>query len=390
MMLSRSRGEPVGESLTLWEKVVAESKKYRIGVFMPTWVGDAVMATPTLRTLRSSFPASTIIGVMRPVIHDLLAGTNNIDEVIQFDKRRGRGLLNRLQMIRTLRRAKLDSMLLLTNSLWTAAVSKLAGISRIVGYNRDARGWLLTDKVAIPHRQQADKRQLTPAIDYYLRIGKQIGCETSDRRVQLAVTDSESSLADVLWQQLGFRVDRQTVVINSNSATEKSRLWPADKVKALALQLANQRSTQVLLHCGPAERELANQLATESDHPLVASMGMAQQLPIGLSKAVLSRADAVVSTDSGPRHIAVALDRHVISLFGPTTPSGTLTYNVPETLLSAHLDCRPCYASSCSQKHGACMQAIEVDQVFRAVCEALSNTSRSSGLPSQFDIRRAS
>lgn len=353
---------------------------YRIGVFMPTWVGDAVMATPTLRTLRASFPDTTLIGVMRPVINDLLAGTESVDEVIQFDKRRG--TLSRFGMVSTLRRARLDCILLLTNSLWTAAVARLAGVRRIVGYNRDARGWLLTDKVAMPNRLSSHKLQLTPTIDYYLRIGKHVGCMANDRRVQLAVTDSEFALGDALWHKIGFCNDRATVVINSNSATELSRLWPADKVKALALQLAQQRNTQVLLHCGPAEREIANQLSAEIDHPLVASMGVAEQLPIGLTKAVLSRADAVVSTDSGPRHIAVAFDRPVVSLFGPTSPAGTLTYNVPETMLGTQFEYRPGNTKSSLLGGHSRMQDIEVSQVFNAVCEALSCPSRNARVAS--------
>ncbi len=346
-------------------------KKYRIGVFMPTWVGDAVMATPTLRALRTGFADANLIGVMRPVIRDLLTGTAYFDESVAFSKQRTAGLPSRWGLVGELRRAKLDAMVLLTNSMWTAAVSKMAGIGRLVGYDRDARGWLLTDKVAMPQLAGAKQPPLMPAIDYYLKIAVHIGCSASDRRVQLAVTAAEASLGESLWQQVGFDAERPTVVINSNSATEPARLWPAEKVKALAYQIADQQSMQVLLHCGPAERELANALVAEVNHPLVASMGMAQQLPIGLTKAVLAKADAVVSTDSGPRHIAVALNRSVISLFGPTSPAGTLTYNVPETMLSMQLNCRPCYAKSCPLQHGDCMQKIEVAQVYQALCAAV-------------------
>ncbi len=366
-----------------------EPKEYRLGVFMPTWVGDAVMATPTLRALRRNFVDATIMGVMRPVIGDLLAGTPCLDATIPFQKRRRQGVPSRWGLIGALRRAKLDAIVLLTNSLWTAAVAKLAGVRRIVGYNRDARGWLLTDKVVLPNCPTAVKPSITPAIDYYLRIAEYMGCEARDRRVQLAVTAEESSLGDALWQQVGFSEARQTVVINSNSATEQSRLWPASKVKALALRIANEQCLQVLLHCGPAERELANTLVSEISHPLVASMGVADQLPIGLTKAVLSRASAVVSTDSGPRHIAVAFDRPVISLFGPTSPTGTLTYNVPETMLSTSLDCRPCYAKNCPLKHGECMQRIDVEQVYSAVCKAIPTASGHTQLPLHVLSRQA-
>ena len=340
--------------------------KQRIGIFMPTWVGDAVMATPTLRALRGGFPDADLVGVMRPVIRDLLAGTTLLDEQVFLDKKQ------RLSLVGALRAAKLDSMVLLTNSLWTAAATRLAGIKRIAGYDRDARGWLLTDRVQVPQQTaKNNKTPSTPAIDYYLKLAEHIGCDVSDRRSELAITVEEARLADALWSQCNFDTSVPTVVINSNSATDLSRLWPAEKVRELASYVATELRCQVLLHCGPAERELANQLAAEVKHPLVASMGCAAELPIGLTKAVLARAAAVVSTDSGPRHIAVALNRPVISLFGPTDARGTRTYNLAETTLSVDLDCRACYAKSCPLKHGKCMQDISVQAVVQALQRSL-------------------
>jgi heptosyltransferase-2 len=109
-----------------------------------------------------------------------------------------------------------------------------------------------------------------------------------------------------------------------------------------------------LLHCGPKERESANRIVSELQHPSIASMGIWEDLPIDLSKAVLRRADLVVSTDSGPRHMAVALNRPVVTLFGPTDPAWTHTYNRPEALLK-------------SQKPQSVMADISVDEVFSAV-----------------------
>lgn len=341
---------------------------------MPTWVGDAVMATPTLRSLRAGFPDAQFIGVMRPVIADLLAGNRLLDEHLPLNKKQ------RLKLIFALRAAKLDVMVLLTNSLWTAAVSRLAGVKRIVGYNRDARGWLLTDRVAVPKTESNNPHQsrhntpqknkhvhTTPAIDYYLALAEHMGCEVEDRRSELSITAAEAKLADALWHQCQFDPNATTIVLNSNSATDVSRLWPAEKISQLATQLAENHGYQVLLHCGPAEREMANSLAAKVNHPLVASMGRTQELPIGLTKAVLARAAAVVSTDSGPRHIAVALNRPVISLFGPTDPASTRTYNLTETILSVDLACRPCYAKSCPFQHGQCMQDISVHSVVQAI-----------------------
>lgn len=339
------------------------------------------MATPTLRAVRSGFPDVELVGVMRPVMVELLAGTSMLDSHLLFEKSKRDGLPTRVGLVSALRAAKLDAMVLLTNSLWSAAAAKLAGIRRIVGYNRDVRGWLLTERIAVPQVLvpqvavtgavgTAGRLAEPPTIDYYLGLAEHIGCDISDRRSQLAVTPDESRIADDLWRSCQFDLATPTIVINNNAALEQSRLWPIEKVQELAKKIA-QEGYQVLLHCGPSERERANQIAAEVNHPLVASMGQSKDLPIGLTKAVLARAKAVVTTDSGPRHIAVALNRPVISLFGPTDPFNTRTYNLSETVLAADLPCRPCRAKACPFKHDQCMKSLDVQMVLQAVYKAI-------------------
>ncbi len=348
----------------------------RIGIFLPTWVGDVVMATPTLRALRSGLPDVELVGVMRPVMADVLAGTTMLDSHLFFDKKKRPGLPTRAGLVSVLRAAKLDTIVLLTNSLWTAAVAKLAGIPRIVGYKRDARGWLLTDKVAVPKvSNAAGKLVHAPTIDYYLGLAEYIGCEVADRKMQLVTTPDELTLADELWSLCNFDPSAATIVINNNTAFDQSKLWPSEKVFELAKTLAEKNSYQVLLHCGPSERDQANQIAAKVSHPLVASMGRSKDLPIGLTKAVMARATAVVSTDSGARHVAVALNRPVISLFGPTDPFSTQTYNLLETILTADLPCRPCCAKTCRLKTVQCMQDLDVQLVVHAVIQNTMNRS---------------
>ncbi|MCA9133160.1 MAG: glycosyltransferase family 9 protein [Planctomycetales bacterium] len=329
-----------------------------LAVFLPTWVGDACMATATLRTLRGSFPHARIVGIGRPLIHELLAGswaesTPWLDEAILLRKGKQGAGFSKLGLLGPLRRLRPDVALLLTNAWWSAAVARLAGAQRTVGYDRDARGWLLTDRLPVP-RDGRDYRPLS-AVDYYLGIAHWLGCDTSDRRMQLRSNSSERQRAKELWRQVGFSNTIPTVAINSGSATDPSRVWPREHIRELAVRLAGELSCQVLLHCGPGERDACNRTAAEARHPRVASMGQLDDLPIGLSKAVLERAQVVVSTDSGPRHIAVALDRPVIALHGPTHPAWTRTYNLPETVIAENS-----------------MQDITVERVLAAVRMALA------------------
>ncbi len=328
------------------------------------------MATPTLRAVRAAYPHAHIIGVMRPVIRDVLDGAWQsdrpwIDETVLLTKKTTPKSVSKVGLISGLRQRHVDATILLTNSLWSAAVAKLAGVKRIVGYDRDARRWFLTDPLAVP-RDGKKLRPISP-VDYYLQLASWLGCDIGDRSMQLGVSTKDRELANELWRQLGFSELLPTIAINSGSATASARLWPISKVKELSSRIANELGWQVILHCGPGDRDVAMRLADELSHPRIGSMGVASELPIGLSKAVFERSTLIVSTDSGPRHMAIALNRPVVALFGPTDPIWTQTYNWPEWAIAENVACRPCYQTECPLKHHRCMQDLSVARVFEAI-----------------------
>jgi ADP-heptose:LPS heptosyltransferase len=148
----------------------------------------------------------------------------------------------------------------------------------------------------------------------------------------------------------------------------------------LAEKLVRHPEIQVLLHCGPRERGMAEQLVQRASHPRIQSMGILDELPLGLSFAVLAKAAAVVSTDSGARSLAVAMDRPVVSLFGPTKPEWTLTYNQPEIMLRPDETCPSCRKSPTSKNNAGrdctCLQRISVDQVYLATLAQLNSQHR--------------
>lgn len=337
------------------------------------------MATPTLSALRLAYPHARICGLMRPVIHDLLDGAWGsarpwFDETVRFERKKKKRteFVSRRGLIRILREQRTNLAIVLPNSFWSAAVPALAGVKRIVGYDRDGRGWMLSDRVPVP--RIGKQYQPISAVDYYLKLVHWLGAETSNRRMQLRLSQEDIVQGEQLWQQVGFEDRVPTVVINSNAATASLRVWPTDRVRDLSLRLGAELGCQVLLHCGPSEQQVANRIAAECNHPNVASMGQASDLPISLSKAVLAKASVVVSSDSGPRHMAVALDRQVVSLFGPTDPVWTQTYNEPEVVIQEPLACRPCYQDKCALKNHRCMRDISVDRVFSEVARKLETT----------------
>ena len=351
----------------------------RLCVFLPNWIGDACMATPALRAIASlpDLEDLTLVGKTGPLA--LLENEPYAKVRIAFKPRsNSEFILGRRALARELRRRGIDTILLMPNSLSSAAIARVAGIPRRIGFARDGRSWLLTDAIPL---QEASKDAMprmqswreSPAIDYYLRLASELGCRSDDRSMELSVSPEDKEISRALLGQVGFSRNRKLVVMNNSSASASARLWPIPYVVDACSKLARD-GVQVLIHASPSDREMADALAATIAHPNVQSMGKTENLPLGLSRGVLSMADAVVSTDSGVRHIAVALNRSVVSLFGPTNSSLTTTYNVPELLIENSLHCRPCLKAICPLQHHRCMSELSTDRVLQAVRAVLARS----------------
>ncbi|MCA9022355.1 MAG: glycosyltransferase family 9 protein, partial [Planctomycetaceae bacterium] len=135
----------------------------KIAVFLPNWIGDAVMATPALRVIREEFSEAEIVSIQRPYVADVLDGLTLVDRSISWKS--GEQLISQFRFLRQLRKERFDLAVLFPNSFRSASLAFLAGIRRRVGINRDYRRWLLTDVLTAGDRQKPH-----PAIDEYLRI----------------------------------------------------------------------------------------------------------------------------------------------------------------------------------------------------------------------------
>ena len=335
----------------------------RVGIFLPNWIGDVVMATPAIRALRKLFGTrGQLIGIMRPYVADVLDGTNWLDERIFYDKQPGR--LASREDYRKLRAARLDRIVLLTNSLRTAWMAWRSGARERIGYAGDMRAWLLTSRV---------RRSRSPmsTLDGYLQMAVAAGAVAVSRRLEIATTPADEHAADDVWQSLGLPAGGRVVMLNSGGAYGAAKHWPAEYFAELARRIVADGRYSVLVNCGPAERPIAQEITARANDPRVVSLARHETLPIGLTKACVRRSKLVVSTDSGPRFFAIAFGKPVVTLFGPTNPAATETNYVGEISLSLGLDCQPCMARICPLGHHRCLRELSVDRVYAAVHQAL-------------------
>ena len=167
----------------------------RILVVQPSWVGDAVMATPTLRAIRELYPEAHISYLMRRYVKPIYAGMPWADQLITYrtgktKAKAGKGSSSTWP--RRLRAGEFDLAILLPNSFKTALVCKMAGIDRIVGYERDGRGFLLTDKLLpVKDTRQVRPRRRSSSTTWASRTTSARPTATSS--LQLFVTDQRAA-----------------------------------------------------------------------------------------------------------------------------------------------------------------------------------------------------
>lgn len=310
----------------------------RLLVVMPSWVGDAVMATPALTLIREAFPGIFIGGLVRPGIDELLAGAKFFDEL---HVERPTGVMGPKLSAARVRPRRYDTALLLSNSFSSALIVRLAGIPRRIGYDRDARGLLLTDRMSAPKRADGTWAPV-PAVQYYKALAARfllppVMAHRVDDVIpmHLAMTAEQERAAEDLLGRAGIGRDRRLAILNPGGNNPAKR-WPPERFAQVARHLSDKHAVTVVINGSPGETELVEQIARLSGVSAV-------QLPrlgvtLGSLMGVVKRCGVMLTNDTGPRHIAAAFGVPLVSLFGPTDHRWTTIPTrpgVPEFILTA-------------------------------------------------------
>jgi heptosyltransferase-2 len=352
----------------------------KIAIYLPGWVGDAVMATPCLRAMRHHYRSAQITAIVKPYVAGVLEGGNWFDRLLVLPARHwDRGVL---AAARHLRRWHCDLALLLSNSFRAALTVWLGRCRRRVGYARHGRSLLLTDAVP-PVTDRAGRLVPSPILDAYNLLAEWLGCPAPGHRLQLFTTPTDEAAADRVWQLSGLEYFQEVVCLNPGAAFGRAKHWPTDYFATLARELAQQRGSGILVLGGPGELEMGREIATKARHSSVLALadylapGRADGPPLslGLAKACVARCDLLVTTDSGPRHFAAAFDRPVITLFGPTHIAWTETYHPRAIHLQKQVPCGPCQKRVCPLDH-RCMTQLTPREVFETAVTLLDQGER--------------
>jgi heptosyltransferase-2 len=338
---------------------VSASEIKRVVVRGTNWVGDSVMTLPALRALRRVLPEAKITLVLRPGARGIFADVDFVDEILIYERR---NVFSVLSQIRAWRQRQFDLAVLFQNAFEAALIPFLAGVPLRLGYATEARQALLTHPLALP-----DWRSSRHEVFYYLYLitaleqllfGTSEICEAvPDASLQIA--DTRKSEAENLLRACGVRAGAPVVALCPGSINSRAKRWPAEAYAALADRLIDSQR-QVLLIGSAGEADVTREVTRRmKQNPIV----LTGKTSLDQVTAVLSLVDLVVTNDTGPAHIAAALGRPTLVIFGPTNPLTTRPFAPEAEILRHPPDCAPCMLRDCPIDH-RCMTAITVDEVF--------------------------
>jgi lipopolysaccharide heptosyltransferase I len=310
----------------------------RILIVKPSSLGDVVNALPTVNLVRRKYPEAHISWLINDTIASLLKCSPIIDELIVFERRRFGSLAQLPQFgnfLGTLRTRRFDVALDLQGLLRSGIMTWATRARRRIGLSdaREGAVWFYNEIVRVPRAH---------AVDRYLLAAGHMGCDTGPIEFRLGVSDS---------------VAREGLIALSPSARWRTKLWGGDKFAELIRRLPPER---VVLTGSAAEREWIDQIAQ-------GRRNLAGQTDLFQLAELYRRCCVVITNDSGPMHLAEAMDTPVVAVFGPTDPALNGPYGSRHVVLRAGIPCSPCFKDYCTNPvQMECMKLISVDQVLAA------------------------
>jgi heptosyltransferase-2 len=344
----------------------------RVVVRGTNWVGDAVMTVPALRELRRLLPDAHITLATRSWASGLFDGADFLDDLLLYDRQPGK-VGAPFRQARDWRQRHFDLAVLFQNAFEAALIAAVARVSHSVGYATQHRGWLLTHPLPLP-----DWRSSRHESFYYLNLIAQLETilqGTSKILDQtpvfdLAVTADQKADAFKLLQAHGGRRENLIVALCPGSINSRAKRWPAERYAALADRLIAEVGATVLLIGSPGELDVSQTVISKMRREPLLLTG---QTDLAQAAAVLSLVDLLVTNDTGPAHIAAALGRPALVIFGPTNPLTTRPLSPVVEILRQPPDCAPCMLRDCPIDH-RCMTAITPDEVFAQAFVLLTKT----------------
>ena len=328
----------------------------QILVLAPSWLGDAVMATPFLLALRRRRPAARIALMCREYVSEIFRRSRGIDSIVEY---RGRSIRARFAAARGANANGFDVCFVLPPSFSSALVSCGSRARRRIGYAGQWRRILLTDAL-----NEAGYRAGHLSAAYLRLLERHTGA--AEPTVPLPEVIPPPS-----WRTTGsgFAGEDDYFVVAPGATYGASKVWPHERYAGLAGLLAHRTGATAVIVGRNEEREGAAVLAESIG---AGTRNLAGKLSLEGLVAVLRGASVTIGNDSGPVHVSAALGVPTVAVFGPTSAEWTAPRGSAVRIVREDISCAPCFKRECPFGSPRCLSQIGIDRVFETALSLIN------------------
>jgi len=329
----------------------------RVLVTRLDYLGDVVLSLPLVDAIHREVPGVVVDYLARRPGADLLEGDERFERVFALD--REGGVLASTRLVAALRRRRYRAVVDLYSNPRSAWLSWLTGAPLRVGSDRRGRRHLYTHPLRVGPAVRS-------AAAHHLAFGAPLGVrgEGGPGKPAIGVGESERTEAQRILADAGVEPGARTVGVHPGGKWSVKR-WPTDSFAALAAGVRQRLGAVVVVFTGPGEAEHTEALRAA----LGGGAAYLEALPIRIAAAVVSELDALVACDGGLMHVSVAVGTPTVGIFGSSEPEIWFPYEELGPYRAAYLplECRPCHRHECPLGHTRCLNALDPEQVFRAL-----------------------
>ncbi|MGD8230162.1 MAG: lipopolysaccharide heptosyltransferase I [Desulfobacteraceae bacterium] len=334
-------------------------------------IGDVVHALPFLDVLKKNFPEARVDWVVEEESSQVIEAHKGIDKVIISrrkswqkrllkGRRRPAAIKEIIQFLRVLRSEQYDLVIDLQGLFKSAIITGLSRGKRKIGphWGREGSGIFLTERPFFVDPEMH-------AVDKYLKVAEYLGCEKDSWRGHIPIRESDKRSIDKILRDRGMR-DPHLLAINP-FAKWSTKLWESERFAALADRLQRELACHIVFTGSRQDRVEIDAIIDRMEKKPV---NLAGQTSLKQLAYLYSKCRLLLTTDTGPMHIAAAMGCPVVALFGPTAPWRTGPYGEGHRVIRDEIECSPCFNKRCD--HLSCMKNITVDKVFETVKEQIN------------------
>ncbi len=344
---------------------LADRSFERILLVKPSSLGDVIHALPVLHALREHYPHARIDWLISASIAPLLEGHEKLDGLLLFDRKRlgrfGRSIAatkDLVRFFREIRSRRYDLVIDLQGLFRSGLMAWASGAKVRIGFKsaREGAAMLYTHRIDDPDSH---------AVDRNMGVGKLLGWGDTETCFDFPLAKSVRSDTRQWLSELGI-VGEEHLVVVAPGARWETKVWPWDRFAEVINALQGRKEVHCLLIGSPDEVPLCERVAAQCRRPPI---NLAGQTTLPQLAAIVSLADLVLCHDSASMHLAVALDRPLVCISGPTNPIRTGPYRRLEDVVRVDLECSPCYLrqlSQCRHDH-RCMQELSATTVLSSI-----------------------